>query len=85
MTAPGIKPKQFTCIDPDKADRTFYRGGSFCGGIFKELLKHGYLDEGSQWLEKNTEVVHTVIGMRAPPWLPDDMKWKQETEPPIGD
>jgi hypothetical protein len=52
---------------------------------FKDLLQHGYLDEGSRWLQKNTGIIYTVIGLRAPLWLPDNVPWKQETEPRIGD
>ena len=79
MTNPGTLPKQFICIDPG----TYW--GMFFEGAFKRLLRHGYLDEGSMWLQKNTGVVHEVIGRAAPLWLPADMPWKQETEPPILD
>ena len=85
MTNPGTLPKQFICIDPGTTPGSFRRGGSFYEGTFKDLLKHGYLDEGSRWLEKNTGIVHKVIGMTVPLWLPDHMPWKQETEPPILD
>ena len=79
MTAPGVPPKQFICVDPGTC------WGMFFEGAFKSLLKHGYLDEGSLWLQKNTGIIHEVIGISVPSWLAEDLPWKQEPEPPIPD
>ena len=79
MTAPGTIPKQFVCVDPG----TYW--GMFFEGAFLLLLQHGYLEEGSRWLQKNTGVIREVIGIPAPEWLPEDMQWHQETDPPMPD
>lgn len=77
MTTPGTIPKKFVCIDPGTC------WGMFFESAFRDLLKRGYLDEGTRWLEKNTGVIREVIGITAPLWLAEDMPWKQETEPPM--
>ena len=79
MTAPGVNHKKFICIDHGTCWGMFYEGA------FRDLLNRGYLEEGSRWLQKNTGVIREVIGASAPEWLPDDMQWKQETEPPMPD
>ena len=74
MTNPGGRQKQYVCIDPG----TYW--GMFFEKDFQKLLDHGYLDEGSLWLQKNTGIVHEVVGKQAPWWLTDDTCLPQRLE-----
>lgn len=80
MSDPGIAHEKFICIDSKSRQATFRHGGLFYDGTFKDLLRRGYLDEGSMWLEKNTGKKYKVVGAQVPVWKGDEEMEPQTLE-----
>ena len=66
--------KRYKCLDP----HPFF--GEFYETEFKLLLKHGYLIEGSAWIDTKTGTKYRIKGSQASLGLSDDKVHPQKKE-----